>query len=214
MKRFWIIRHGESSINAGEISRSEQEVFLTRTGKQQANWIGTHFPHHPSKIFVSEFPRTHQTAEPLAQRFQLTLNVRPDLNEFNPLGLSALAHMNGKQRADAYEHFWQTTTPQTQIGADGESFMHFYSRINHFLSNLEQIPDQSVLFGHSIWIKVLAWKLLGFPAETRAHLPLLRRFQHAFPTPNCSVFQISVDQRAEIAIKSLPELTPPSAALF
>lgn len=213
MKHFWIIRHGESNSNAGEISRSEHDVHLTHNGRNQAAWLGEHFPFTPSKLFISELPRSRETAEPLAARFNLTPEVRPELNEFSPLGLSVLEGMNGRQRAEAYEHYWATSTPQAQIGDDGETFEALTSRITYFLGHLDDYPTESVVIGHSIWIKVLAWKLLGFSTAIQADMPPLRRFQHAFPTPNCSVFRIEAASDGRAFIAALPELTPPTARL-
>lgn len=214
MKQFWLIRHGESSANAGEVSRDNHDVNLTQNGQAQAQWASAHFPHTPSQLFVSQFPRTRQTAEPFIERFGLTPDVRPELNEFNPLGLSVIGGMNGRQRADAYEHYWMTATPEAQIGDDGEAFACLNARIDFCLNHLGDIPDRSILFGHSIWIKVLAWKLLGFSVRTQADMPMLRRFQHTFPTPNCSVFELTLYHDATLPVlRALPELTPPTARL-
>ncbi|SUO95915.1 Uncharacterised protein [Suttonella ornithocola] len=146
-------------------------------------------------------------------RFKLTPTIRPELNEFSPLGLSVLEGMNGRQRAEAYEHYWTTATPEAQIGDDGEAFASLNERIETFLSRLEDYPNESVIFGHGIWIKVLAWKLLGFPIHEQADMIKLRRFQHAFPTPNCGVFCLEIFNDTQIALKALPNLTPPSAQL-
>lgn len=213
MKTLWIIRHGESSSNAGEVSRNNHDVHLTNNGKNQAAWIGEHFPYIPSNIFVSSFPRTAETAAPLCMRFNLKPIIRTELTEFSPLGLSVLGGMNGRQRAEAYEHFWNTATPEAQIGDDGEAFSKLNHRIDTFLANLDDYPHESVIFGHSIWIKVLAWKLLGFPVEQQSDMPKLRRFQHAFPTPNCGVFRIDIAEDNRAYLTALPNLTPPSARL-
>lgn len=212
MKTFWLIRHAQSTSNAGEITRDRESVFLTDVGEQQAHWLNAHFPYHPNALYISTLPRTAQTAAPLARRFHMHPQILPCLTEFDPLGMSVLRGMKGEERSAAYENYWARATPETQIGEDGCAFTELKAQIDEFMQLLPHFANHSAFVGHSIWMKVLAWYLLGFAVNDNIDMRNLRQFQHAFPTPNACVFTLYYDTISKNAwLKALPQLTPPSA---
>ena len=55
---------------------------------------------------------------------------------------------------------------------------------------LPLLPDGTVCFGHGIWIGMVAWKLLGFGADTSDDMRRFRRFQTGLPLPNGAVYAL------------------------
>ena len=82
-----------------------------------------------------------------------------------------------------------------------DSFAAFNRRISAFLDHYPQLEDGSLLFGHGIWIGLLAWRLLGFRAETSADMSAFRRFQSALPMPNTAVWQLQGDRADTLRLR-------------
>lgn len=69
--------------------------------------------------------------------------------------------------------------------------MTTYSQLKgSFLTELNQLPDGTVLFGHGIWIGLMIWKLLGFNVVDSNSMMAFRRFQLGLQMPNCAVYHL------------------------
>ena len=80
----------------------------------------------------------------------------------------------------------------------------FAKVLHHLHQHYPQLEDGSLLFGHGIWIGLLAWRLLGFSAETATDMAAFRRFQTGLPMPNTAVWQLQGDSIASLRLRCLP----------
>lgn len=190
MKTVWLVRHGQSEANAGGISRPERDIRLSPQGRQQAEEAAARLP-AGSRVFVSEMRRTHETAAPYCLRHGLRPEVQPLLNEFSCLSIDLIRGMDGAARRPLAQAYWQRADIRERTGPGADTFAEFDKRVTAFLAQWPELPDHCILFGHGIWIGLLAWKLLGFPANSGKDMAAFRRFQTALPMPNAGIWQLS-----------------------
>lgn len=64
-----LIRHGQSTGNAGIPCHDLALINLTELGRQQAREVAASWTERPSLIVTSPYVRARQTAEPTTERF-------------------------------------------------------------------------------------------------------------------------------------------------
>ena len=203
MKTLYLIRHAQSEANAGGISKPERDIALSPLGREQAQALVARLP-RSNHVYVSELRRTHETAAPYCRAHGITPQVLPQLNEFSCLAFDRIRGMDGAARRPLADAYWQRADPLECTGAGADSFAAFNQRLSAFLAHYPQLEDGSLLFGHGIWIGLLAWRLLGFSAETAADMAAFRRFQTGLPMPNTAVWQLQGDSIASLRLRCLP----------
>ena len=192
MKTLYLIRHAQSEANAGGISKPERDIALSPLGREQAQALVARLP-ASKHVYTSELRRTHETAAPYCRAHGITPQALPLLNEFSCLAFELIRGMDGAALRPLADAYWQRADPQECSGAGADSFAAFNQRVSAFLAHHPQLADGSLLFGHGIWIGLLAWRLLGFRAETSADMAAFRRFQSALPMPNTAVWRLQGD---------------------
>ena len=200
MKTLYLIRHAKSEANAGGISKPERNIALSPWGQKQAQALVARLP-SSRHVYVSELRRTQQTAAPWCSAHGITPQVLPLLNEFSCLAFEWIRGMDGAARRPLADAYWQRADPQECTGAGADSFVAFNRRISAFLAHYPQLEDGSLLFGHGIWIGLLAWRLLGFAAETSADMTAFRRFQSGLPLANTSVWMLQGDTADDLRLR-------------
>ena len=203
MKTLYLIRHAQSEANAGGISKPERDIALSPLGREQAQALVARLA-RSNHVYVSELRRTHETAAPYCRAHGITPQVLPQLNEFSCLAFDRIRGMDGAARRPLADAYWQRADPLECTGAGADSFAAFNQRLSAFLAHCPQLEDGSLLFGHGIWIGLLAWRLLGFSAETAADMAAFRRFQTGLPMPNTAVWQLQGDSIASLRLRCLP----------
>ena len=203
MKTLYLIRHAQSEANAGGISKPERDIALSPLGREQAQALVARLP-RSSHVYVSELRRTHETAAPYCHAHGITPQTLPLLNEFSCLAFELIRDMDGAARRPLADAYWQRADPLECTGAGADSFAAFNQRLSAFLAHYPQLEDGSLLFGHGIWIGLLAWRLLGFSVETAADMAAFRRFQTGLPMPNTAVWQLQGDSIASLRLRCLP----------
>jgi probable phosphoglycerate mutase len=79
---FYFLRHGETETNAAGLVTGRLDVDLTARGRQQALAAAETLASEPiTAIYVSPLRRARDTAEPIAARLRLPLNVIEALSE-------------------------------------------------------------------------------------------------------------------------------------
>lgn len=200
MKTLYLIRHAQSEANAGGISKPERDIALSPLGCEQAQTLVARLP-RSNHVYTSELRRTHETAAPYCRAHGITPQILPLLNEFSCLAFDRIRGMDGAARRPLADAYWQRADPLECTGAGADSFAAFNQRLDAFLAHYPQLEDGSLLFGHGIWIGLLAWRLLGFPAETAADMTAFRRFQTGLPMPNTAIWQLQGDSTANLRLR-------------
>ncbi len=148
--QLYLIRHGQSYVNI----RSElkemphMDAELTERGIQQAAalsaWLKQEIPEIHA-LYASSMVRARQTADPIAQAYNLSVNLDDRLRE---IGASFLDHT--PVTSDLFpkdlqkylqNYFTKSKTPFAPIAHDvenSESYMHFRVRVSMFLEDLTQ----------------------------------------------------------------------------
>ena len=115
----YIIRHGETDSNRERIVQTPQTP-LSALGQQQALQLAQRFLHVPiSKIFCSDYLRTQQTATPMVQQNNCSIEYSPLLRERNFGDLRGLSH------DDIPAEFHR----EDYVPQNGESYGQFSQRV-------------------------------------------------------------------------------------
>lgn len=186
-----VVRHGQSSSNAGGVSMENHLIPLTPLGQQQAQALATLLPAQPASVYASPFLRALQTAEPYVQRTGSALHMMETLQEFQMLDMARVQGMTGAERHPLAQQYWQQADPHLRMGAGAETFQEFHQRVQDFhQGTLPGLPAGTVLFGHGTWMAMLCWQLLGFAQGDSQSMGMFHVFKQGLPMPNGAVYQL------------------------
>jgi broad specificity phosphatase PhoE len=202
MKTLYLIRHGQSVANAGEITHDPALIALTDAGRQQARALAAAWPQRrPAAIITSHYERAKDTAQPLCERFARAAVQTPLLHESVTLSPAAVAGSSGAARKPLVDAYWEAADPDARDGADAESFTEFSARVSAFRHTLDALADDTVIVGHGMWFALLIWQLQGFGWADSEHMRAFRRYQLALPMPNCGVYALRSQGEGAWAIR-------------
>lgn len=195
MKSLYFIRHGQSLANTGAVSMPDAAIPLTDLGMQQAAELCAKWQIQPAAIFCSELKRAQQSAQAFSTRYQLAPHVLSALNEFRCLDFKSVEGLQGTERAVLAQNYWQTADLTYRDGEHSDSFADFLARVDSFVQSIHAFEDQSLFFGHGIWIGLLSWRLLGCPLQTNQDMQKFRQYQTALPMFNTVVYKLCVSSK-------------------
>jgi 2,3-bisphosphoglycerate-dependent phosphoglycerate mutase len=185
-----IIRHAQSSANAGGRTSDPASIKITEMGLAQAEYVASLFSHPPGLIVLSSYLRTRQTAEPLMRRFPAVPVEEWPVQEFTYLDPAICRGTTYTERKGLAEAYWAALDPKRRNGARCESFACFIERVADLRIRLQrQISGQgAVVFTHGYVMKALIW-LEEFPVTEigRREMAAFDCFRRRLPTPNCCV---------------------------
>ena len=144
--------------------------------------------------------RTRETTAPYCRHYGIEPAELPCLNEFSYLPFDLIAKLSPSERRPIARAYWQRGDVDERVGQGTDSFADFDTRLEAFLQQWHHLPDGSLLFGHGIWIALLAWKLLGFQVASPADMAAFRAFQTAMPMPNTAVWTLIGSGREDLRL--------------
>jgi broad specificity phosphatase PhoE len=119
-------------------------------------------------IYISEYQRTRQTSEPLAQQLGLTPIVDTRLNEIDN---GRLDGMTDEQIQQTYPDVWKAFLSRTADFRfpEGETGAEAQQRIVDLLEEKRQQHDSEsiILVTHEGWIRLLMCTILDLPVHKR-----------------------------------------------
>ena len=194
MSTIWFIRHGESMSNAGEVAVDRGSTKLTDKGWEQARCAALKVTRQPDLIVVTPYIRTHQTAQPLREKFPNVPCETWDLFEFSALSDENYLTRTWMQRTPMMRALWERNDPDYNDGAGAESFSDMLKRINTALERLRTYKDKFIIvYAHGYIIQATRL-LLGKPGITHKKLmELLPYYMEHSPIENCSVTRLESD---------------------
>ncbi len=196
MPKLWLVRHGESTANAGGRGETPSGTRLTEQGHQQAkvaaNLLAELVAGPPTKILVSPFIRTQETAAPYAWHHEMTPEEWP-IQEWIFLDSRRYAGTTYEERRPAVEAFKAQGDPHFVDGGDAESFSTFMHRVDFLLTGARAWGGQLVAFTHGRFIQGVLWRLANpgvryswTPEDFRSFF----EFSQDKHVTNCQVFAL------------------------
>jgi len=158
-----LARHGETEWNATEIFRGRADVALNENGLRQAQLLGEYLSREKIDIvYSSPLKRAVKTAEAVAGRHKLDVNIVDNLNDIDCGEWQGLTLREVKERyAELYQD-WLDTPEQVKLPG-GESLEEVRSRAVPFVQDAVMRCGEGkiVLVSHRVVNKVLICALLG-----------------------------------------------------
>jgi broad specificity phosphatase PhoE len=141
MERALFVRHGESVFSARALVNGDPSVAcgLTELGRQQARQLGERLSGEPVGLcIVTEFPRTHETADLILGDREVPRLVVPELND------PFYGDFEGRPLAD-YRAWAATHGPEDAPPGGGEPKLAIASRYLRGFRILLECPESTIL---------------------------------------------------------------------
>jgi len=159
----FLIRHAESEANINGKTLSHASIALSENGHKQAQALCLKLP-EIDHVIVSQYLRTHQTAAPLLEKYDLSFEVDAHLHEFSYLSERKCANTNMDDRKAWVKAYWEKMDYQYKDADDAESFEDLYMRVQAFHEKLKALSDNYVqknlaVFSHGQFLQLLMMQI-------------------------------------------------------
>lgn len=159
----FLIRHAESEANINGKTLSHASIALSKHGHKQAQALCSKLP-KIDHVIVSQYLRTHQTAAPLLEKYNLTFEVDEHLHEFSYLSERKCANTNMDDRKAWVNAYWEKMDYQHKDADDAESFEDLYMRVQAFHEKLKVLAENYVqknlaVFSHGQFLQLLMMQI-------------------------------------------------------
>ena len=193
--RALFIRHGQSTANVGEPTKNFALVPLTELGEQQAQELADSWKFTPSRIIVSPFLRTQQTAAPTVARFPDVPVETWAIHEFT---LWDPQHWTGGEPKDLMhevDRYWAEADAEERYGGGAESFAMMLERAQTALGQLAAMDEASpvMVFTHGHFIQALRLVVLHPDWTAVQKMQIFRAFDEARWVKNTQVVTAEFD---------------------
>jgi broad specificity phosphatase PhoE len=163
--KLYCLRHGETNYNRLGLCNDDpaRDVYLTETGIRQAEAVAEELRDLPlERIFISELPRTRQTADIINRYHDVPVVAHPSLNDIR----------SGFDGRPVTEYFAATGHDRLHARANGgESLLDYRLRVLDFIGWLREQPDNCVLIvAHEETLRVFRAYLEGLADEEMLNL--------------------------------------------
>jgi broad specificity phosphatase PhoE len=178
MKRFYLVRHGESEANVAKVHGGPHHP-LSERGRKQAEFIAERCAKLPLQaVYASTMVRAHQTGEAIAQRAGLALRVADGLHEVAPPSHLRDRPFTEKEFLESLEHLVDNLAPGRRY-ADEENFDDIVARATQALQWLAGLPEEHVaVVSHGLFLRCLmACAIFGSEITPRELLAIWRGFR-------------------------------------
>lgn len=155
--RVTLIRHGQSTGNAGIPCSDLSQIALTEFGWRQAREVAEGWTEQPCLIVTSPYLRTQQTAAPTIERFpDVPVEVWP-IQEFTYLEPSRWNGTRSEERMPHIVRYWQEADTAFCDGEGAESFDSLLRRAQDALNRLQSLSLEMpvYVFSHGQFIQAL-----------------------------------------------------------
>lgn len=188
----WLVRHGESTANAGLPSVGHGETPLTALGREQARALASRVDRRPDLLVVSSFLRAQDTAAPIRERWpEVPCEVWP-IQELTYLSPARCLGTTAEIRRPWIEAYWHRCDPDYLDGPDAESFASFMARLAAFDARLSALAgDFAIAIGHGQFFRAYLWgrRDRGFTVS-RSWMKDYRASETSRPMRNTEVIEL------------------------
>ena len=81
------------------------------------------------------------------------------------------------------------------------SYSTVANMMGEFIAKIPEFENNSVFFGHGLWIGLLAWRLLGCDITNNVDMQKFRQFQMALPMYNTVVYHLTLSDENILQLK-------------
>ena len=179
MTTLLLVRHGETDWNRDGRWQGGSDTRLNELGREQARELAEQLDGSIDALYSSDLARARETAEIVAAKLGLEVQVDPRLRERSFGSWEGLTMLEIEERfADSHRR-WRAGEG---AGADdAEAFEDFFARVTEFLADVLRLhPDEEVLvISHGGSIRVIHALAAG--------VDYVRDHRLIPGVPNCSV---------------------------
>ncbi|HEV7397946.1 MAG TPA: histidine phosphatase family protein [Pyrinomonadaceae bacterium] len=192
MKEVWLIRHGESTANAGAATFSPESVPLTERGMAQARCIAEQVSDRPDLIVVSSFLRSQQTAAPLIAKYPDVKVEEWPVQEFTYLSPDRCHNTSFLDRKPLVAEYWARNDAYYCDGPGAESFANLLERALATVARIKAADNEFiVMLSHGQFLRGVIWLLLHELDEMKVEtMEGFHGFLDAVSIPNAAIFKI------------------------
>lgn len=173
MTKLYIVRHGQSTANLGNVFLGQHNLDLTELGAIQAKKTANYLKDKKvDVIFSSDLTRAVDTAKQTAELVGLPINIDIGLREIDG-GLWEEVHFN-TLKEKYYDNFVAFTTDIGNSKIDGgESVAELYYRFLNAVTNIAKNNDGKTvfIFSHATCIRCFGAHCMGLGLEKMQELP-------------------------------------------
>lgn len=137
LTRICLVRHGETEWNVARRLQGQIDIKLNALGVRQAEAAADWLVQEPiAALYSSDLQRARTTAEHIARRLHLPLNLAPQLRERRYGVFEGLTYDEARaQHPDAYGRF-EARDPDYAFAGGGESLVTFSARVSARLQEI------------------------------------------------------------------------------
>ena len=157
-----IIRHAQSTVNAGQRISDPREAVLSDLGRQQALKLTDDYTSAPDLVIVSDAPRTKLTVAPLLKKFPgVPVRTMP-IYEFYFIADYRIKGTTPQERRALLDEYFRKNDPNYIDGKNCESFNAFIQRVIEVLDSLEHL-ENTLMVSHGHFINGVRQVVEGRP---------------------------------------------------
>lgn len=188
----FLIRHAESEANINGKTLSHASIALSEHGHRQAQALCSKLP-NIDHVMVSEYLRTHQTAAPILEKYNLNFEVDEHLHEFSYLSERKCANTNLNDRKVWVNAYWEKMDCQHRDADDAESFEDLYLRVQAFQEKLKTLAPRYAeknlaVFSHGQFLQLLMMQIQQPRPLTKELMQQFRSDLVRQPIKNTEIF--------------------------
>lgn len=199
----WLVRHGQSTSNAGLPAVGHGEVPLTELGHQQAREVARRVERPPTLLIVSPFLRAEATAEPIRTRWPATPVETWEIQELTYLSPARCRGTTADMRRPWAEDYWRRCDPDYCDGPDAESFRAFSGRLSDFHRRLLALDGGfAIAVGHGQFFRAYQFALEAGFATTTGWMRSYRLNETARPMANGEVIELAAETITQVLVTS------------
>jgi broad specificity phosphatase PhoE len=188
--KVWLVRHGESTANAGLPSTNHADVQLTPRGREQAEAVAQRVQEPPGLLIVSPFLRARDTAETIRRRWPAVPVETWPIEEFTYLSPQRCRNTTVEMRKPWVAEYWQRADPAHVDGPGAESFAQFMQRLRDFRTRLVERRERFVVaVGHGQFFRALLWGAPHDFESSPARMVEYRSAETARPMANGEIIE-------------------------
>lgn len=201
-RRFYLVRHGESTWNAVGRIQGRQDPALSDLGRRQAAALGRSLrPVALDSVYTSPQQRARLTAQAVVEHRQLSVTVDPDLAEIDHGAWEGLTEAEVARRFAASYATWLSRPAATQM-PQGEHFAALRDRVRSAWQRiLAEDPGRRILVvSHDLPLKVIIADVLGLDLNHVGRLAIANGAISVVDECDGQTFVVQLNDRCHLCI--------------